>query len=160
MAVLGIALYYAGISLGWLYNCCGILVASAVLPSKFLTDFIILVKQIHSSLDLYFQLHSQSCRRKLTSGLVSLVSSHVLPFESASESSNCSRISLISRSLGMLPRNNGMARLSFRTQRRICHYRHHSTGLPNADRKRHLSRTLNHHLPHRHLHLARKLLVR
>ncbi|GAA6020371.1 hypothetical protein JCM11491_000328 [Sporobolomyces phaffii] len=32
MAVLGIALFYAGISLGWLYNVTGVLVASAVLP--------------------------------------------------------------------------------------------------------------------------------
>lgn len=35
MAILGIALYYAGISLGFLYNMTGILVASAVLPSEF-----------------------------------------------------------------------------------------------------------------------------
>ncbi|GAA5898815.1 sodium:solute symporter family protein [Sporobolomyces salmoneus] len=32
MAILGIALFYAGISLGWLYNATGIFVASAVLP--------------------------------------------------------------------------------------------------------------------------------
>ncbi|GAA5938333.1 sodium:solute symporter family protein [Sporobolomyces koalae] len=35
MSVLGIALFYAGISLGWLYNATGILVASAVLPIAF-----------------------------------------------------------------------------------------------------------------------------
>ncbi|GAA5946717.1 hypothetical protein JCM3765_000360 [Sporobolomyces pararoseus] len=35
MAILGIALYYAGISLGWLYNATGIMVSSSVLPIAF-----------------------------------------------------------------------------------------------------------------------------
>lgn len=32
IAILGIALHYAGISLGWLYNATGIMASSAVLP--------------------------------------------------------------------------------------------------------------------------------